>query len=264
MQTIKTNYHTHHELCGHAKGNGKDYINAAIKEGFKAIGISDHAPSTLHQNSHVRMPWSKFHDYVDELNEAKKGYSDKIKVFIGLETEYTEPNKEYYEYLLTYVDYMILGQHFVPWKDGKHPFKSGFNLNTKEQILAYGAIVEKAIKSGYYVAVAHPDVYMSGYDSFDDTAKKVADQIIHASIEQNIPLEINAQGIRKGLIESKDGTHYRYPRKEFFKRAKELGATFMVGSDAHDPKHLNDDAFKEALRFSESLDLTLVEKLTIE
>jgi len=264
MQPIKTNYHTHHELCGHAKGKAKDYIESAVKEGFTELGISDHAPSELHKHKFVRMPFSKFTDYIQELKQAKIHYKDKIKVYIGLETEFTEPDDAYYENLLAHVDYMILGQHYVPWKNGKKPFKSGFNLTTKEQIIEYGNIVEKAIASGYYVAIAHPDVYMSGYESFDETALNVADQIIKAAIKHNLPLEINAQGIRKGLIESKDGIHYRYPRKEFFKRAKELGATFMVGSDAHQPNHLNDEAFKEALKFADSLNLTLVEKLEIK
>jgi len=263
MQSIKTNYHTHHEFCGHAKGRAKDYIESAIKEGFSELGISDHAPSELHKHKFVRMPFSKFVEYISELKQAKIDYKDEITVHIGLETEFTEPDKAYYEYLLNHVDYMILGQHYVPWRNGKKPFKSGFNLNTKEQIIDYGNIVEKAIESGYYVAVAHPDVYMSGYDSFDETALKVADQIIKAAIKHDLPLEINAQGIRKGLIESKDGIHYRYPRKEFFKRAKELGATFMVGSDAHKPNHLNDDAFKKALEFADALDIKLIDKLKI-
>ena len=40
---LKANYHTHTYLCGHAVGKVEDYVNEAVRLGFKEIGISDHA-----------------------------------------------------------------------------------------------------------------------------------------------------------------------------------------------------------------------------
>jgi len=263
MQHIKTNYHTHHELCGHAQGRAKDYAVAAIKEGFEVLGISDHAPSKLHYNPRVRMPWSAFEAYLKDIESAQQRYGSQITILKGLETEFTEDDPAYYRELLDKVDYMILAQHYVPWKNGKKPFKSVFNLKTEEHIKAYGKYIVEGIKSGYYVAVAHPDVYMSAYPAFDQTAEQVAHDIIDTAIEYDIPLEINAQGIRKGLIKTNDGLHYRYPRKEFFRIAKAKGARIMVGSDAHTPDSLNDESFQAALAFADALDITLIERLDI-
>lgn len=41
---MKFDLHTHHDRCGHAQDKIRDYIEAAIAGGLKAIGISDHSP----------------------------------------------------------------------------------------------------------------------------------------------------------------------------------------------------------------------------
>ncbi|UKI50590.1 MAG: PHP domain-containing protein [Clostridium sp.] len=38
------NYHTHTKLCNHAEGMPSDYVEEAIRLGFKEIGMSDHNP----------------------------------------------------------------------------------------------------------------------------------------------------------------------------------------------------------------------------
>ena len=38
----KINFHTHTKRCKHAKGEDKDYIDAAIKNNLDILGFSDH------------------------------------------------------------------------------------------------------------------------------------------------------------------------------------------------------------------------------
>lgn len=40
----KINFHTHTKRCKHAKGEDKDYIDAAIKNNLDILGFSDHGP----------------------------------------------------------------------------------------------------------------------------------------------------------------------------------------------------------------------------
>jgi histidinol-phosphatase (PHP family) len=42
---MRTNYHTHHGICGHAFGTAEMYIKEAIKNKVKILGFSDHSPS---------------------------------------------------------------------------------------------------------------------------------------------------------------------------------------------------------------------------
>lgn len=38
------NYHSHTERCGHAVGSDEAYVKEAIKNGYRYMGFSDHAP----------------------------------------------------------------------------------------------------------------------------------------------------------------------------------------------------------------------------
>ena len=39
-----SNFHTHTELCHHAKGSPAEYYEQAVKESCLALGFSDHCP----------------------------------------------------------------------------------------------------------------------------------------------------------------------------------------------------------------------------
>ena len=38
------NYHTHTARCGHARGEDRDYAEAALRAGIGTLGFSDHTP----------------------------------------------------------------------------------------------------------------------------------------------------------------------------------------------------------------------------
>ncbi len=41
---IRSNYHMHTTRCGHATGTDREYVESAIRLGYKTIGFSDHTP----------------------------------------------------------------------------------------------------------------------------------------------------------------------------------------------------------------------------
>ena len=41
---MRFNYHTHTTRCQHAKGTEREYVEAAIRGGYKILGFSDHTP----------------------------------------------------------------------------------------------------------------------------------------------------------------------------------------------------------------------------
>ncbi|GHU47423.1 hypothetical protein FACS1894218_1770 [Bacilli bacterium] len=103
------NYHTHTVYCHHAVNTVEEMIKAAIKNGFKTIGFSEHAPLLRHRN--FRMNLDDVDVYINEVNQMKKKYAEKIKVLLGLETEYHKSQYRYYKDLRDRVDYLILGNH---------------------------------------------------------------------------------------------------------------------------------------------------------
>ena len=101
------------------------------------------------------------------------------------------------------------------------------------------------------------------YPTFDEHAKAASLKIIDAAIMYNIPLEINANGIRKGTRDLPEGKRYLYPRLEFWQLVKEKGAKVIVSSDAHDPEKLWDDDVLRAYEFARQLGIEVEVSLDI-
>ena len=258
---IKHNYHTHTYLCRHAKGNVEDYVKEAIKLGFESIGFSDHAPWNDLIDRSVRMDMNEFQIYLNELEEAKDKYSDQIKIYKGVEIEYFEGQDEYYNTLLQQLDYMTLGQHYIE-KNGE--FLSIYKIHSLEDLTIYKDTLIKAINSGYFKFLSHPDLFLFSQKELSPEILSLAEEIIIAAKEKNIPLEINANGIRKGRINVDGEVVYRYPRNEFWKLVKKHDARAIINSDAHEPKLLFDEAIIHAFEFARSLDLIVEEELHFE
>ena len=88
---ISANYHTHTIRCKHAEGSEREYIEAAISEGFKILGFSDHTPQPYPADyvSPIRMDMSELEDYTDTLIKLRDEYKNDIQILIGYEVEYT-------------------------------------------------------------------------------------------------------------------------------------------------------------------------------
>jgi histidinol-phosphatase (PHP family) len=258
---MKTNYHTHHELCGHAMGECEDYTLEALKHGFTELGFSDHAPNEGVYDARVRMQVTEIDQYLDDIQYVKEKYKDKIKIYSGFEVEFFYNHEQYLKELSEKVDYLVLGQHYVSFQKNLENLISGFGLHTKEQILLYRDYVCDGMKTGYFKIIAHPDLYMHSYIEFDDTAEQVARDIIKTAKETNTILEFNANGFRKGKRQSKNGMIYTYPNTEFFKIVKEYDCEVLISSDCHVPEQLNDDAITKAEEVVNKLGLKIRQKI---
>lgn len=82
----KTNYHTHHYRCKHAKGQIEEYIEHALYKGMDEIGFSCHLPYSDNRISEDRMNYSQLKEYFTDIQREKN--LNKISVLTGLECEY--------------------------------------------------------------------------------------------------------------------------------------------------------------------------------
>jgi len=243
---MKRNYHTHHELCNHASGVTEDYVLEAINNNFDILGMSDHAPNYRVGDTYVRMDESDFDGYIKDIEDAQAKYGDKITILKGLEVEYFYNHEEYYKDLREKVDYLIHGQHYISMTDTMNDLISGFGLWKSEQILKYADILKDAMESKLFDIMAHPDLYMCGYKDFDENAEKVAHIICKAAIDNDMVLEFNANGFRRGKQKTPQGILPPYPRLEFWKIAKSYNVKTILNSDCHSPNILYDTIVKEA------------------
>ena len=70
---MPADYHSHTPLCHHAVGTPEAYVDAAIKQGLSAYGISDHAPVGEAYFDDWRMLYDKMPEYFSWIDAAKKG-----------------------------------------------------------------------------------------------------------------------------------------------------------------------------------------------
>ena len=281
----KTNYHTHTYRCGHANGNEEDMIKAAIDMEMDELGMCGHVPlphyrkhlihaipslrslrslaglirAFIHNGPYMRMPYTQMEEHLEILRDSQKKYQDQLTIYKGFEAEGLEEYFDYYQTLLYEhkVDYLILGHHFH--KYCIHDDYYGKAKMTKKDIYQYCNDVEKALETKLFSYLAHPDLFLIGYSQFDLDAQTVSRRICEKAKELNIPLEINAGGMRRGLHERNGEELYLYPNAHFWDIASEVGNDVVLGFDAHDPSDFNQAMYEQMMKFADDHHLHVID-----
>lgn len=234
---MKYNYHTHTARCMHAVGTDEQYVIAAIAAGFDEIGFSDHCPWNFPDYvSTMRMHENQLDEYVASIRALREKYKEKISIKIGFECEFYQPLMPWLEKKVreNKLDYLILGHHFN-YPEHTSPYY-GFTSDPKE-VMNYANEIEKAVKTGLFSYIAHPDLFMREYPVFDETCEKASRKIIQAAIDCDIALEYNLLGLRNQFAFSTQS----YPYRGFWELVSEMGAKAVIGLDVHDPDHFSSD-----------------------
>lgn len=245
---MKFDLHTHHERCGHAVGQIRDYIEAAIDGGLSVIGIADHSPYFASEEDHpfpkITMPKSEMANYVNEVLKLKQQYSGKIEVLLGLEADFfPELAQIYRSYLDRYpFDYIIGSVHFV---EGVSIFKRGRwdGLTKQERIAtkeAYYSLIQHSARKHMFQILGHIDAMKAYYPDFATIETPEVDQTLKVIAECDVSIEINTSG------KTKDVGGW-YPSMEILEMAKRYDVKLTFGSDAHVPERVGDE-FEEVRR----------------
>ncbi len=251
------NYHAHTTRCMHACGEDREYVEAAIENGLQILGFSDHTPYPTGTDyvSGMRMPLHEAEDYFASITRLKKEYEKDITIYAGVEAEYFP---EHFDKLLDFMkdyplDYMILGNHFVP--DEENGIYVGCAFKDYKYLKEYGDNVVAAIKSGKFAYIAHPDLPLYVGKNNEELTKEVFHKICKTAKEYQIPLEINMLGwVRK----------VQYPSDRFFEIAGEYGNDVIIGMDIHNPKDFgNMNAVLECKKLADKYKLNLLDKIDI-
>jgi histidinol-phosphatase (PHP family) len=72
---MRTDYHMHTPLCGHAVGAPREYVLAAQRAGLDEIGFSDHNPMPT-QFDEWRMGPGQLPEYLALVEEARREFPD--------------------------------------------------------------------------------------------------------------------------------------------------------------------------------------------
>ena len=233
---IDYTYHTHTYRCGHAYGTDEEYILSAISEGYKYIGFADHGIFLTIKEEDGGRENKYFDEYITSIHSLKEKYAGSAEILLGGEFEYNKDFDWYYKELKEKYgyDYLICGQHcYIKNNKMEYYFSK---MDDIEQIKHYKDDVIAAIKSGYFLYIAHPDLFFNRITKITDEVLNVCREIVEAAIKYDVPLELNCGGFNWNNHVAKQNGGYPYPNDAFFKIVGELGAKVVVGIDAHMPK----------------------------
>ena len=157
-------------------------------------------------------------------------------------------------------DYLILAQHYIEI-DGK--FKDAFHFTKPEQLNVYASCIEEALATKLFAILAHPDVFMTLYPRWDEACEAATRQIAQAALDNDVILEVNANGLRRGKQTYQDGVRYPYPSEKFWSIIANEFPTVkvIVNSDCHNPAYLNDEYMQMARDMAKRLNLNVIERL---
>jgi histidinol-phosphatase (PHP family) len=258
-------YHTHTMRCGHAYGLDEDYVLSAIKQHYRVLGFSDHAFFPGLTQRGIRGDFEQLEEYKIAIRTLEKKYANQIAIHLAFEAEYTPFYEHYYRELLEKhaFDYLILGHHFE-FKGNKILSYYG-NTNDPKKIIQYGREVAQALSKGYFAYVAHPDLYMMGYPSWDEASQLTAKTIIDASLQFDRPLELNLGGIRgRGIMTIGQESRYPYPYEPFWAMVAKSGAKVIIGVDAHAPSDFASGHEQLVFDIIEQYQLNVVDRIPIK
>ena len=252
---MRTNYHTHNELCGHAGGTLEEYVRRAMELEFTELGMSDHLPFPG-DGFGMRMRYEQLGEYVQETNRLKGTYKDSLRIFLGAEGEYFPDYDKYYERLLTKqgFDYLILGQHFYRADD--FACANVYNdMHCTEDIIKYVESSLEGMATGYFAYWAHPDLFFVNDFEQDIHMARAFDIILHDSVKHDYILEWNANGLRREKTS--------YPAMSFWKEVAKTDIRVIIGADCHSTDALVDGAGEKSEKMTRELGLNVIEKLDI-
>jgi len=214
---VDADYHTH-TLYSHGKGTIDDNINAARDKGIKILGISDHGPG--HKGFGIkRNDIFKMRQEVDMLNKA---YKD-IEVKLGLEANIsmTDGSLDVDSEVVQSLDYLMAGYHFGTVD---RPILTSAKIHFYNYLSEHSNSIERRVRlintKAFIRAMEHYDLLAVTHPGAKGPL--FMDEVIKAAIDSDVLLEINNK-------------HGHLSTDEII-LAGNMGANFIVGSDAHRPE----------------------------
>ncbi len=236
-------YHMHTPLCGHAIGEPKEYVEAAIKLGLEEMGFSDHAPLVSHEDPRVTMSFKQLPQYHKMIETVKEKYKNKITIKVAIEADFipgleqkTRTILDGYKY-----DYILGSVHYIKnWGfDDPDTRDTWDQIDVNRVYHDYYDLLRKSAQSKLFDIMGHVDLVKKfGHKATEDMTEEVT-KTAKVFKDSGVAVEINTSGLRKPCKEM-------YPALNCLKIYAKAGVPLTFGSDAHDPKHVGAD-FKTAV-----------------
>ena len=221
------------------------------------LGFSDHAPFP-DKDYGLRMHYCDLDDYLSSIASLAEEYKDSIKLFKGLEIEFMPQYIDYYKTLYSDhgMEYLVLGEHI--YMKNETQLRNIFFAQSSDDYIDYADAIVQALDTKLFTFIAHPDIMFINDIQWDNNCDKACEMILCAAEKYDIPVEFNANGIRRGKRMYPDGIRYPYPHMRFWERLKGSKQKVIIGSDAHIPEQIIDNSVKISEDICSSLGLNII------
>jgi histidinol-phosphatase (PHP family) len=240
MKVARLDYHVHESYSSDAREGSVDrYILVAERWGIQEIVFTTHQVIMGRDYDFGIQP-GEIPEYIENIHRLNDTTDVNLKV--GLELDYFPEAEKQLEALIEEhpFDFVLGSIHYVGEYDvgarrDVQRFFSGRSLS--EATSDYFAVWRKAVESGLFDVMAHPDYWrkflhlvrpepatFSEYGSVNEA--------IDSLVSYDVGIEVNTSGIRHP-------PGVQYPIREFLEEAVSAGVNKVtVGSDSHTPSHL--------------------------
>jgi histidinol-phosphatase (PHP family) len=237
---IKSNLHTH-SIYSDGRDTPEEIVEKAIDIGFTSIGFSEHAEDCSGDDD-ITLKKNDYPDYFNLLDQLKEKYSNKIKIYKGLELDaYSYDPEIDLNYTIGSVHYLKKDNEYYAVDESLDNLKENIDLfgGEKPFLITYFDTMLSFAKRSSYNILGHFDLYTK-FNSIEPlintNSKTYRDMTINA-LEEIVTLgkivEINTGAISRGYRTTP------YPQDFLIKRLIELNAPIIISSDSHSIDTLN-------------------------
>jgi histidinol-phosphatase (PHP family) len=239
MERLLYETHTHTPLCRHAIGEPGDYADVAAHRGLRGLIVTCHNPMPDGFSANVRMAPEQFVDYLDMVDRARRAWSGRLDVQLGLEADYFPGYEGWLErQLRSAVFQYVLGSVHPHTREYRQRYWQDDPVAYQR---TYFHLLAEAAETGLFDCLSHPDV-VKNETVADWQPARIMDDICHALdriAAAGVAMELNTSGANKEIPEMNPGP-------EILLEMRRRSIPVVIGADAHEPWRVG-DGFEEAL-----------------
>lgn len=234
--------------CDHAHDPLRAILDAAVDAGYHTYGVTEHAPRPHEKylyDTEREWGWTPeklqrdFDTYCVDIAQLAEEYAHRITILRGFEIEAVPAdnwigtttalrNRET-------IDYVVGSIHFLHETTIDGPpelFEQAMSAagGLEALCIQYYSTVADMIRRLQPEVAGHLDVINKNGHRFGATdtpaIRAAAEEAVRAAVEKDVILDLNTAGYRKGLPTP-------YPAPWLLEMARDAGACFCFGDDAH-------------------------------
>lgn len=238
---MKQNLHTHTTWCD-GIDTPEEMIGHALSKGFDSLGFSGHSPNPWSTYTHVTEETTRA--YREEILRLKQRYSDKIKLYLGLEVEICgSADLQGYDYLIGAVHYLPFGQEWVAFDRSAASVRELIDTRFGGDGMAFARKYFETASTmpqyGNFDIIGHFDIHTKHIETlamFDMEDKRYLAYATDAmdALRGKIPLfEVNTGAMARGYRTAP------YPTATLLREFRKRGFGAVISSDCHDGRCLD-------------------------